>query len=293
MLNRCEVYAHRGGAGLYPESSLIAYQHAIALGVDVLDVDIGVTKDGVIVASHFSYLTPELTRDANGAWLSSNKPLLIKDFTFEQLQQFDIGFIKPDSEYAKQHPNRQSLPDIRIASLQQIFDLAKNHPKLRFQLEVKTDPTRPDETVRVEDFMQALNQLLINNQISHRVEVHSFDWRNMLLLQQLNSDVKTSYITSKYWIEPELTTIWQAGHSVASYNNYAHLIAELGGNIWCPDFRDISTQCMVDDTHKMGLKLTSWTVNEPESMQKLVKLGLNGIITDYPDRLLFILADTR
>ncbi len=290
MPDRCLVYAHRGGAGLRPESTLAAYQHAIDLGVDVLDIDISITKDGVIVASHDPFLSPDFTRDAQGEWLNVRQPILIKNLTFEELQQFDVSAMKPGSDYAKAHPERQFIPAATIPSLQQIFDIAKPHASINYQLEVKTDPTQPHVSISPNEFMSTLNALLEDNQIASRVEVHSFDWRNMLQLQVLNSAVRTSYITSTKWITPELAVIWQAGHVLKYGSNYTQLIADLGGQTWCPDFRDITTKNLIEMAHKKGLRVTSWTVNKLDNMQKLLDYKIDGIITDYPDRLMALLA---
>lgn len=289
-MSSCQVYAHRGGAGLYPENTLIAYQHAIALGVDVLDVDISMTRDKVIVASHDPYLSPYFTRDNQQQWIVTNG-LLIKNFDFEDLQDFDVGRLNLKTEYAKLYPKQIAVDGTRIPSVQAIIDLLKQtNSSIRLQLEIKTNPYHPEWTFTPEEFMEVLDDLLRKNEFSARTEVHSFDWRNMLYLQTLNSEIKTSYITSDFWLKCDDPKVWQRGYQLAKGQHYPELIASLGGNIWCPDYRDIQDSKLIELTHKQGLGLTTWTVNDRADMLRLVNFGVDGIITDYPNKLLDFLA---
>lgn len=289
--NFCEVYAHRGGAGLLPESTLPAYQHALEMGADVLDIDIAITKDNVIVASHDVALNPHFTRNLSGHWLDRND-ILIKDLTFAELQQFDVGRLNLASDYAKLYPEQTAIDQTTIPSLQQVIDLARKLKgnNFRLQLEVKTNPLLPEITLPPEEFMPILYQLLKDNHCIQRVEIHSFDWRNMLLLQQLDKQCQTSYITSQRDALVALDALpWHGGYDVANYNHsYPELIATIGGKVWCPDYKDLIRE-QVNEAHELGLRVTTWTANTIEEMQRLIDLGVDGVITDRPDLLLHLL----
>lgn len=282
-----DIYAHRGGAGIYPESTLVAYQHALALGADVLDVDLAVTKDNVIVASHDPFLNSSFTRDSQGNWLTTDD-LLIKNFTFDELQQFDVGRLNLNHDYAKRYPEQQGLDGQHIPSLQQIIDLGVK----RLQLEIKTNPIRPELTLEPPQFMALLNQLLISNNMDQQTEVHSFDWRNMLALQAMKSSLIRSYISSE--TDPLLTTetvlTWHAGYDVVEFGgSYPNLIAHLGGQVWSPEFTDLSAEKVLK-AHELGLKVVTWTVDVVADMRLMLDFNVDGIITNRPDRLADLMA---
>lgn len=291
VLKNCEVYAHRGGAGLFPESTLPAYEHALTLGADVLDIDIAITKDNVIVASHDVFLNPSFTRDSKGQWLNRND-ILVKNLTFTELQEFDVGRLNVESSYAKLYPEQQPVDGSKIPSLQQIIDLARaiKGNDFRLQIEIKTNPLLPDVTLTPEKLMPILYELLKDNVCIQHVEIHSFDWRNMLLLQKIDTQCQTSYITSKQDALMALDALpWHGGYDVNDYHDsYPQLIASIGGKVWCPDYKDLTYQ-QVMEAHNLGLKVTTWTANTLESMYDLINLGVDGIITDRPDLLLHLL----
>ncbi|MBX9705292.1 MAG: glycerophosphodiester phosphodiesterase [Gammaproteobacteria bacterium] len=292
MQRKTEIYAHRGGAGLFPENTLPAYRHALELGVDVLDLDVAITKDDVIVASHDLFLNCDFTCDKDSKWLADNT-LLIQNFTFAELQQYDVGSLDRSKPYAAFYPDQQSIAGTRIPSVQQVIDLGREYygDKLRLQIEIKTDPTQPMYGATPEHFMRVLNKLLQDNHMAEHSEVHSFDWRNMLALQAMKSRAITSYITSskEAKLTPETLIQWHGGYDIADYNNsYPELIAAIGGKIWCPDFHDVTKE-NVAQAHELGLRVTTWTPNKLEDMQRLIAAGVDGLITDYPDRLKAIL----
>ncbi|MET0681902.1 MAG: glycerophosphodiester phosphodiesterase family protein, partial [Casimicrobiaceae bacterium] len=108
-----DLQGHRGARGLAPESTLPAYRRALELGVDTLECDMAITKDGVVVIHHDLWLDPDTTRGPDGNWLEARGPA-IHELTFEALQQYDVGRIKPGSEYAKSFPDQQAVDGTRI-----------------------------------------------------------------------------------------------------------------------------------------------------------------------------------
>src|SRR6188768_4176849 len=111
-----DLQGHRGARGLAPENTLPAFERALAIGVSTLELDVGVTLDGVVVVSHDPVLNPAFTRAADGRWLAGRGPR-IKDLGFAQLQAFDVGRMAPDSPYAKAFPDQQPADGARIPSL--------------------------------------------------------------------------------------------------------------------------------------------------------------------------------
>jgi glycerophosphoryl diester phosphodiesterase len=297
---KIEIYAHRGGAGLRPETTLAAYRHALDLGVDVLDMDVGVTKDNIVVAYHDRALNRDYTRYLDGSSLPKGR-LWIKDFTFEELQQFDVGILDKTSRYGKRFPDQMAIPGERIPSVEQVIDEATQivGDQIRFQIEIKTDPRYPESTASPQTFAALLAELIDRKNLYTKIEVHSFDWRNLLYLQQIDPRICTSFITSKLENRGYLLTSpftyrqWFAGYKVKEYHNsWPQLIAALGGKIWCPDFKDV-TDKNVAEAHEVGLRVVPWTVDNEKDLEKMIHIGVDGIITNRPDRLRLLLEAQR
>ena len=119
-----DLQAHRGGRALAPENTLSAFTHAIAIGVTTLELDIGLTADGVVVISHDTSLNPDHTRDASGAWLAPNTGAAIRSLTLAQLQTYDVGRLNPTSNYGKQFALQQPRDGERIPTLDALLALA-------------------------------------------------------------------------------------------------------------------------------------------------------------------------
>ena len=136
--NRIQIYAHRAGRGLMPEQTLPAYAAALRLGVDYVDMDIGLTKDGVLVITHDLTLNPDLTRDQNGRWITDRIP--IKSLTLQELQKYDVGRLKPGTQYASYFPNQRPVDHTHIPTLEVIVRFVKKiaGDKVGFQIEITT-----------------------------------------------------------------------------------------------------------------------------------------------------------
>ena len=136
-----DLQGHRGARGLAPENTLPAFATALSLGVTTLELDTGITKDGVVVISHNTTLNPDITRDRAGQWLGGPGPA-IYNLTFPELQQYDVGRIKPGTDYAKQFPEQKAVDGTRIPRLAELFALVKKsgNEQIRFNIETKLSP---------------------------------------------------------------------------------------------------------------------------------------------------------
>ena len=293
-----EIYGHRGARGLSPENTIPAYKTAIELGVDYVDMDIGMSRDGVLVVTHDLTLDPVITRDEKGQWITNK--LLVKSLTLAQIKTYDVGRINPQSKYASYFPDQYWLNRIEIPTLQEVIRYVKTHAPstMKFQIEVKTDPTKKDETVTPEVFAKALITLLEKEGIVLRTEVQAFDYRVLLALQKINPDIKTAYLTAKISAEnmknsnPEIAGLWSAGRLLKDYDySIPKMIHAMGGKIWGPQDIEVTKE-NVKEAHQLGLKVVPWTWPEntgseinTQMIEKLLGLGVDGIITDRPDIL--------
>lgn len=291
-----DLQGHRGARGLMPENTLPAFSKALSIGVTTLELDVGVTTDGVVVVSHDPSLNPDLTRGADGEWLI-DRPL-IKDLTFSELQAFDVGQLKPGSRIAKRFPDQEAVEGTRIPSLEQVFDLVKNseHQSVRFNIESKINPLKPENTVDPDTFARAILSAVENSGLQQQVTIQSFDWRTLQLIQELAPGISTVYLTAQQnWLdnvksEGGKASHWTAGFVLSDYKSVPAMVKAAGGHVWSPFYGDLTTS-LVTEAQALGLKVIPWTVNDKETMATLIDAGVDGIISDYPDRLRAVAAE--
>ena len=286
-----DLQGHRGARGLAPENTLPAFERALAVGVSTLELDIGVTADGVVVVSHDPALSPLITRDAGGQWLPERGPR-IRDLTFAQLQAYDVGRIAPGTPYARTFALQQPVDGARIPTLAQVFELARARgaTHVRFNVETKISPLQPQDTVSAEAMADALLQVIRETGMRERVTIQSFDWRTLQRVQQRDPHIPTAYLTIQTANNDNTRDgTWTAGLRLADHGSVPRLVKAAGGKVWAPNAGAL-TQPLVREAQALGLQVIPWTVNEPADMDRIVGWGVDGLITDYPDRLREVLA---
>ncbi|UBF24797.1 hypothetical protein K9N68_24515 [Kovacikia minuta CCNUW1] len=185
-----DVQGHRGARGLRPENTLAAFKYAIGLGVTTLELDTGISADGVLVVCHDPVINPLLCLSGRGERLPDKAQYRLKDLTVAEIQSFDCGSLNPDPI---RFPAQMSVPGARIPTLQQVFDLGEaQNPLIRYNIESKINPLRPWETASPEMFAEKLVGLIEQNHLTSRATIQSFDWRVLKQVKRLNSDIQTS-----------------------------------------------------------------------------------------------------
>lgn len=291
-----DIQGHRGARGLMPENTIPAFSKALSIGVSTLELDVGVTADGVVVVSHDPALSLDLARGSDGEWLTERP--LIKELSFAQLQKFDVGQFKPGSRGAKRFPDQQSVEGTKIPSLKDVFDLAKNseHADVRFNIETKINPLKPANTADPEAFVTALLLAVEKSGLKQQVTIQSFDWRTLQLVQERAPELDTVYLTAQQnWLDNVKSdgakaSDWTAGFVLSEFKNVPAMVKAAGGDVWSPFYGDL-TEALVKDAQSIGLKVIPWTVNDEETMATLIDAGVDGIISDYPDRLRAVAAE--
>ena len=287
-----DLQGHRGARGLMPENTLAGFVYALKLGVTTLEMDLAVTRDGHLVVSHGSRLNPALTRGPDGKWLGTAGPA-INSLSLEQLNAYDVGRLDPDSEYARAFPEQRAVDGERIPTLAQVLMLVSQsgNDRVRLSLETKLSPLEPKSAPSPEEFVRILIGQIRGAGAAHRVTVQSFDWRTLQLVQTLAPEMKTSYLTAeRRWLDNvhagrSGVSPWTAGLDVDDFGgSIPRMIQRAGGDIWSPYFRDLD-RARLDEAKSLGLQVIVWTVNEVADMRNFIALGVDGIITDYPDRL--------
>ncbi len=285
-----DIEAHRGGRALFPENTLVSFANALSLGVDTLELDIGVTRDGVIVVSHERGLNPDLARRPDGNYIAPPGIPFVR-LALEEVKQYDVGQIRPGSKYAAQFSDQHAVPGTKIPTLKEVFELVRRsgNRHVRFNIETKIDPNHPEESPEPERFVTLLLDLARAEKFSDRVMVQSFDWRTLQLVQKLAPAIPTVYLTVQAGAEPTVfpdkATVWTAGFDPAEHgHSIPRTVRAAGGAIWSPYFGDV-TPALIAESHALGLQVVVWTVNKPDDMARLIEMGVDGIISDHPDLL--------
>jgi glycerophosphoryl diester phosphodiesterase len=284
-----DIEAHRGGRSLRPENTLPSFANALSMGVNTLELDMGVTRDGVVVVCHERGLNPDLTRAPDGKYIAAEIPLI--QLTLAQVKQYDVGQIRPGSAYAARFPDQLAVPGARIPALAEVFDLVRRSgdTRVRLNIETKIDPNHPAESLDPEHFLAAVLELLHREKFGDRVMIQSFEWRTLQLLQQQAPEIPSVYLTQQTGadanVPPDRASPWTAGFDRRDHGgSVPRTIRAAGGTIWSPAYGDVDARS-IDEAHQLGLPVIVWTVNEPQDMARLIDLGVDGIISDRPDVL--------
>jgi glycerophosphoryl diester phosphodiesterase len=292
-----DLQGHRGARGLAPENTLPGFAAALAVGVSTLELDVGVTSDGVVVIAHDRRLNPDITRDAAGGWLEAPAPA-VHSLTYAEIQRYDVGRIRPGTEYARRYPEQKPVDGARMPRLADLFALVgrSGNSTLRFNIETKLSPLAPDETLAPEPFAAALLDVVRAAGMESRVTVQSFDWRTLLAARRLAPGVATSCLTAQQrWMNNILAdrpggSAWVAGFQFRDHGSVPRMVKAAGCGTWSPFFGEIDA-ASVAEAHALGLKVLPWTVNEPGQIGRMLDLGADGLITDRPDLARRVMAE--
>ncbi|MBU6458095.1 MAG: glycerophosphodiester phosphodiesterase [Bradyrhizobium sp.] len=285
-----DIEAHRGGRALFPENTLQSFANALSMGVNTLELDIGVTRDAAIIVSHERKLNPDLACEPDGAYVAPPGIPFVQ-LSLDEVKKYDVGRIRPGSAYAAQFPDQHPVPGTPIPTLIEVFDLVRRSgdPEVRFNIETKIDPDHPEESPDPRRFVDLLLDLLQEQKFGDRVMVQSFDWRTLQLVQKQAPHIPTVYLTlqkgSGATNSLDRATEWTAGFNPAEYGrSLPRTIKAAGGAIWSPYFGDVEPDA-ISESHQLGLKVVVWTVNKPEDIARMIDIGVDGIISDRPDLL--------
>jgi len=294
---RVEIQGHRGARGLFPENSVPGIEGALAIGIDRLELDLAMTRDGILVLHHDLKLDPDRTRGPTGQWIAEARPLI--SLLADELALYDIGRIRPGTALAERFQQQRGADGVRIPRLSSAVAVAErlSGGKIGYSLEMKRSPNDPalsfDNATAAGTLAEALETL----GIGERTVVQSFDWAFLEAFQKLLPGVPTVYLTSE---QPNFDTVqrsaqspWLGGrHPSQVEGSLPRLVQQAGGAYWSPDYRDLRPVDL-EEAHKLGLKVVVWTVDDPTVMASLAELGVDGIVTDYPDRLRDVLAGRK
>ncbi|MCS7012414.1 MAG: glycerophosphodiester phosphodiesterase [Chloroherpetonaceae bacterium] len=263
-----DLQGHRGARGLLPENTIPAFLKALEYGVTTLECDVVISKDRRVVVSHEPWFSHEISTAPSGKPVekSEEKQFNIYEMTYDEILRFDVG-----KRGHARFPKQQAMPAIKPL-LSEVFReveaycLKHNLPPVRFNIEIKSTPEGDGKFhPSPEEFAQLLYKELYEAGMLTRATVQSFDVRALQAMRAIDSTVTLALLVDNTLSLNE--NLWQLGFTPDIYSPYYRLV----------------TPELVEEVHKRRMKLIPWTVNDLDEMKCLLDMGVDGIITDYPD----------
>jgi glycerophosphoryl diester phosphodiesterase len=260
-----DLQAHRGGASIYPENSMEAFQQAIELEVTTLELDVVVSKDSMVVVSHEPVMRPGLCKTPQGDAIESKTEFNLYEMTYDEIKAFDCGSLP-----SERFPDRKNLKTYKPL-LSEVIQMTTSNLRARgtrvsLNIELKSSP----ETDNIyhpepEEFVRLVLSTIKNELIPiYKITLQSFDERIIREINEKYPMFQTAYLVEEGNVFDNITSL----NSVPKiYSPYYKLLDSL----------------QVKQAHDMGMKVIPWTVNEFKDMQMLLDMGVDGIITDYPN----------
>lgn len=277
-----DLQGHRGARGLFPENTLHGFLATARLGVRTMELDVGTTRDGAVVVHHDPALNPNTTRDGAGRWLDGTR-LLLRDLTLAQLREYDVGRLRPETSYAETFNGQAAQDGAHIPTLDEVLAL---DPSLRWNIELKLKPDHADWTVPPEEMVERVLHVVGAAGAGPRVVLQSFDWRAPRHLRRIRPSIAAGWLTEASTVSD--APLWLGRH-ISGMAEVPDAVAAEGGGTWAPHHSDLTPEGL-DRAHDLGLKVMPWTVNAVDDMRRLIGWGVDGLISDWPDRAMALLG---
>lgn len=285
-LHSIEVQGHRGARNAFPENTLPAFQGAWEAGADLIELDVQVTSDKALIVHHNFALNSNISCYLDGS--SIKKPELVRDLSLSDIKKIDCGS-KTDSQF----PDQKSLPGTRIPTLEELFNAitSSSHPnaeKIRINIEIKRDPRVPEQSYPATEIVDLVLAEVKKKGFASRVQYSSFDPEVLIALREKAPRA----IISCLFNEEILKEICKR-YSQAGMDFIMAFASTLEAQILSPHHTILKHASQVRAMQKDGFKVVAWTVNDPIRWKELYDMGIDGIITDYPQALVNFLAEVK
>ena len=261
---------HRGCRGLYPENTIQAMLKAIDLGVSTLELDVVITKDKQVILSHEPFMSAEISTNPEGKSItaSEEKTYNIYQLDYAAIQTWDVG-LKPHPRFPQQEKtpaNKPLLTDVIDAV--EAYTRMHNIPPVQYNIETKSDPEGDDIFhPKPAEFVSLLLDVIQGKGIAPRTIIQSFDVRTIQLVHTQYPELKTAFLVEETSAKKLKTQLNALGFIPT---------------IFSPAYQFVD-QKLVNSCRRKGMHVIVWTVNTLPEMQKMLDLGVDGIISDYPN----------
>ncbi|WTW98899.1 glycerophosphodiester phosphodiesterase family protein [Streptomycetaceae bacterium NBC_01309] len=303
-----DLQAHRGGLGLTVESTVAAFSKALDLGVSTLELDVQITEDGQAVVTH--------DRRVDGRKCADTAPAVPGDPEFPYVGKYvntlslaQVRTLDCGSRPLAGFPGQSTSPGARMPLLREVFTLVRDRraDRVTLNIETKVEAGAPEQTAPREQFVTVVAAEVRRARLLDQVSIQSFDWGALMRMRQVEPRLPLVALTNYDFLQTGMpgASPWLGGIDIDDFGgDPLTAVKSFGaaafspvhgfpqnGTVTDPAYRPYVTKEMVDRAHRLGLKVIPWTVDDTVTMNKLIDDGVDGIITDYPDRLRTVLAD--
>lgn len=264
-----DAQGHRGARGLYPENTTQGMIIALNNGVSTLEMDVVISKDSIVVVSHEPWFGYEISTHPDGTEITRENQMQFNIFqmTYDEIKRFDVG-MKVHPRFPNQEKETEIKP--RLTDLISTVELVarQKYKQPAYNIEIKSDP-RGDNVFHpdVSTFCDLVIAAVTKAEVRERTTIQSFDIRPLKYLHETYPKVRLVYL-------------------IENKDGPQANLAKLGftPTVYSPS-HDLVDEKLVTYCNSKGMKLIPWTVNKTTDMERLIRLGVDGLITDYPDRL--------
>ena len=286
--NIIRIVGHRGARGILPENSIMGFDFALSIGVNLLEFDVLLTGDGIPVITHNHRLKGTHVRGPDGAFLNGEQPR-VSSLRMDEIECFDIGRLNGETDYGRRFPDQAEIDGVRVPKLSDLLELVSK-PEYRhafLMLELKSDPDLAHNNEARERTVSAACREVRLAGLENRILLHSFDWAMLDECRRQAPDIPLSFLTqlreneysmgedSSLLVTPDLK------HSDISIPDE---VSKAGGSLWCPHFSELAADDL-SRARELGLAVVVWTVNEQDDINAMIDLGVDAIVSDYPGRV--------
>jgi glycerophosphoryl diester phosphodiesterase len=310
-----DLQAHRGGVAMTVENTLPAFANALELGVSTLELDVQITADGHAVVTHDRDLSPAKCVDTAPAFPGDPEypyvpgTTYIKDLTLAQVRTVDCGSLRQP-----QFPDQELHPGERIPLLSEVFALVNDYRarQVTLNVETKVEAGAPEQTAPREQFVQVVAREVRRARLVDQVTVQSFDWGSLMRMREVEPRLPLVALTNgQQFLQQGQAgaSPWLGGLDIDDFDGSlqerfvaaaasfgADAVSPVhgdpqGGGVGDPGYVPFTTRGLVDAAHDAGMRVIPWTVDDPATIESLLDLGVDGLITDAPDVLRAIMAE--
>ena len=266
-----DLQGHRGARGLAPENTLPAFRKALTLGVTTLELDVVISQDGSVVVSHEPWMNPTICTTPDGERIPGDgQSHNLYQMTYDEIAAYDCGS-RQHPRFPEQETTPATKPQLRdvIAMAEEHVDLGGRDRPVFYNIETKSRPSwegtfHPNP----QTFAQAVIDVVKETGVARRVTIQSFDPRTLQAVHAMDVPVRTALLISRTYNPGLPAAIEQLGFTP---------------DIYSPDYRLVDAD-LLQQAHERGMQVIPWTVNETDEMERLIERGVDGLITDYPNR---------
>jgi len=268
---KLDIQGHRGCRGLMPENTIAAMKKALDMGITTLEMDVVITQDNKVVVSHEPWMEKEITTKPDGSFVTTTAEAMalnIYKMNYDEVKKYDVG-LKPHPRFPQQEKRKAYKP-----LLSDLMDSITEDMKTRrrpfpfFNIEIKSLPAGDNKFHPLPaEFVELVMAVIKEKDVAERVIIQSFDIRALIYLHEKYPAIKTSLLIED-----------------SEEKDFEGQLKSLGftPDIYSPN-QTMVDEAMVKLCHEKGMKIIPWTVNDKKMVKKLVKMGVDGMITDFPD----------